>query len=151
MEGDSNPLSQKDGTTGAGQFLQATGVSVEGRGVVLMGPSGSGKSQTALELMALGARLISDDGIWVATGPRLIRPDSAPDLIEARGIGLLSVDPLQAAPLLLAVDLERAESDRLPPRRMCEIAGYQVPVIWAKGHSALAAVLYHYLRNHRME
>ena len=40
--------------------LHATCVAMEGRGVLIIGPSGSGKSELALALMAHGARLVAD-------------------------------------------------------------------------------------------
>ena len=43
------------------QLLHASTVAFRGRGVVILGASGSGKSALALELMALGAGLVADD------------------------------------------------------------------------------------------
>ena len=61
--------------------LHATCVAVEGRGVLITGPSGSGKSSLALALMAHGARLVADDRVTLslregtlwATCPETIR------------------------------------------------------------------------------
>jgi len=67
---------------------------------MICGTPGSGKSTLALELMALGAELIADDGVLIdletapGTVPFLQRPDTATDLIESRGIGLLRAGPV---------------------------------------------------------
>jgi HPr kinase/phosphorylase len=70
-------------------------VEVYGEGVLLMGESGVGKSETAMELIKRGHRLIADDAVEIrrATGKRLI--GTAPDLIryymELRGIGVVDI------------------------------------------------------------
>ena len=87
--------------------------------------------------MAHGARLVSDDGVWVAptpSGPVVRRPDSAPPLIEARGIGLLNGGPIcPDAPLHLIVDLDRGESARLPPRRIVTFGTAEIELILGAG------------------
>lgn len=70
-------------------------VEVYGEGVLLMGESGVGKSETAIELIKRGHRLIADDAVEIrrGTGKRLI--GRAPDLIryymELRGIGVVDI------------------------------------------------------------
>jgi HPr kinase/phosphorylase len=72
-------------------------VEVHGVGTLILGPSGIGKSETALELIARGQRLVADDLVCVRReGPALF--GRAPDLIrhhmEIRGLGILSVEDL---------------------------------------------------------
>lgn len=132
-------------------FFHATAVAVQEKGVLILGPSGSGKSSLALALMAHGAKLISDDGVWVE-GVQLHRPDSAPALIEARGVGLLQAGPIcRRAPLSLVVDLSRPEPNRLPPRRRTSIHAQKVELILAAGQTTLAPTLLHLLRHGRAE
>ncbi|MDT8854509.1 HPr kinase/phosphatase C-terminal domain-containing protein [Paracoccaceae bacterium Fryx2] len=105
---------------GSELVVHASCVALEGRGVLILGPSGSGKSGLALQLMAFGARLVADDRtVLRRDGAGLVASCPAPlvGLIEARGVGLLRADPVAEVPLHLAVDLGQAESDRLPPRR----------------------------------
>ena len=70
-------------------------VEIYGEGVLLLGESGVGKSETAIELIKRGHRLIADDAVEIrrVTGKRLV--GSAPDLIrhymELRGIGVVNV------------------------------------------------------------
>ncbi|OAN79069.1 hypothetical protein A8B78_00290 [Jannaschia sp. EhC01] len=118
---------------------------------MILGPSGSGKSSLALALLAHGANLICDDGVWL-DGLDLTRPDGAPDLIEARGVGLLHAGPIcPRAPLSLVVDLDRAETDRLPPRRLVHLHNQKVELILAAGQVTLAPTLIHLLRYGRAD
>jgi len=83
-----------------GAEFQAHGalVEVQGVGILLLGPSGIGKSECALELVVRGHRLVADDvvrvrrdadGRLVGTGPELIR-----HYLEIRGIGIVHVPEL---------------------------------------------------------
>ena len=49
--------------------LHASAVALDGRGALLLGASGAGKSGLALRLMALGARLVADDRVLLRRGP----------------------------------------------------------------------------------
>ncbi|MDG4649052.1 hypothetical protein P6F26_11405 [Roseibacterium sp. SDUM158017] len=134
--------------------LHATGVAVEGQGIVIRGAAGSGKSCLALRLLDRGAVLIADDGLWIDTGdaPFVERPDTATDLIESRGVGLLRAGAVCGrAPLAIAVDLDRAEPERLPPRRVITTGAAERPLILGAGHPALAEALVHMIRHGRSE
>ena len=118
--------------------VHATCVAIAKRGLLIVGPSGSGKSALGLALMALGAQLVSDDrtelcnkaGILVAQCPAPIR-----GLIEARGLGLIRAQTLASAKIALVVDLGQTETHRLPPHRntsLCDVTcdlvlGQQTP------------------------
>jgi len=101
-------------------ILHATCVALDGRGVLILGASGAGKSALGLELMAYGARLVADDrtivtrqdDTLIATCPRAIH-----GLIEARGLGLLHADPVDYAEICLVIDLDQVSTERLPPKR----------------------------------
>ncbi|MBO6624410.1 MULTISPECIES: HPr kinase/phosphorylase [Rhodophyticola] len=131
-----------------------TAVSLQGQGVLLLGPSGSGKSALALMLVAHGADLIADDGAWVSVRDgtlMLSAPPEAPAMIEARHVGLLAVDCARApVPLRLAVDLGRDDTRRLPPRRKVAWAGASAELIHGAGQPTLWAVLIQYLRGGRV-
>ncbi|ABD53455.1 HPr kinase/phosphorylase [Jannaschia sp. CCS1] len=137
--------SARDGTR---LFFHASAIVVAGKGALILGPSGSGKSSLALSLIALGAELISDDGVWVDPDrAQLQRPETPPPLIEARGVGLLRAGPIcKSAPLSLVIDLSREESQRLPPRRMAALPDQKVELILARGHKTLAPIVFHLLR-----
>lgn len=141
------------GGGGASIWLNATGVALDGHGIAILGAPGSGKSSLALALLALGASLIADDGIWLDMSPPLLRrPPQARDLIEARGIGLLRAGAtVERAGLALVVDLDRAEPHRLPPRRYVATAGTLHPLILGAGHNTLAPALALMVRHGRAD
>ena len=77
-------------------IVHASCVAWKGRGLLIGGPVGSGKSSLALQLMAFGADLIADDRTALSAdrdGPPVAAP-VAPiaGLIEARGVGILPAD-----------------------------------------------------------
>lgn len=111
--------------------LHASAVAIGGRGLLILGPSGSGKSALALELMAMGAGLIADDRVCVTRRGDAVIADCPPALkgrIEARGLGILNAVPAGPTPLALVVDLGRDEPERLPPWRQTEVAGVTLPL-----------------------
>ncbi len=70
-------------------------VDVYGEGLLLMGDSGIGKSETALELIKRGHRLVADDAVDIKLIGENILIGSAPEIIryymELRGIGVINV------------------------------------------------------------
>jgi serine kinase of HPr protein (carbohydrate metabolism regulator) len=117
--------------------LHGTAVAIEGRGVLLRGRSGSGKSDLALRLVDGGAKLVADDqvrlerrgdGLWVSAPPGI--PEALRHKIEIRGLGIASLPGLAEAPLALVVDLEPGLSpERLPTARNCQYLGLSLPLI----------------------
>lgn len=73
-------------------------VEVYGEGLLLVGDSGVGKSETALELLKRGHRLIADDAVEIRKLSNASLVGTAPDLIrnyiELRGIGIINVAKL---------------------------------------------------------
>ncbi len=104
---------------------------------MLIGPSGAGKSALALELIGLGAALVSDDLTRVsadAGGLRAHVPAKMADMIEARGLGLIRVPSLPeggTVPVRLVVDLAQVEDQRLPPSRpVTFVAKHPIRTVW---------------------
>ncbi|MFH5773933.1 HPr kinase/phosphorylase [Paracoccus sp. NGMCC 1.201697] len=129
-------------------ILHASSVEVSGRGLLILGASGSGKSSLALSLMALGGVLVADDRTRVCLQQgRLIAdcPEAIRGRIEARGVGILAADYAGAVELTLAVDMGRAEPERLPPRRHLAVLGVDLPLVLGQGRGHLASVLRQYL------
>jgi HPr kinase/phosphorylase len=128
--------------------LHASAVAFEDKAALITGPSGSGKSSLALELIALGARLVADDGVLLRLAPdgRVLAraPEAIRGLVEARGVGLLRADPVDDIALALVVDLSRTEKDRLPPERTTHLLGVALPLLHkvASPHFAAAIRLY---------
>jgi hypothetical protein len=118
--------------------IHASAVLIGARAVLIRGPSGSGKSRLAWDLIAAApahvpfARLVADDRAFVEArhGRLLLRP--APEiagLLEVRGLGIrrLPYEPVAVAGLV--VDLGAADADRLPAREAMAtvIAGITLP------------------------
>ncbi|WP_147110803.1 HPr kinase/phosphorylase [Tateyamaria sp. syn59] len=111
--------------------LHASAVAVDGRGVLIRGASGSGKSSLALQLIGLGATLIADDQTELnlgASGILLSAPATIRGQIEARGVGILRAETV-TAPLHLVVDLDVVETKRLPELHQTLILGQSCPCI----------------------
>ncbi len=127
--------------------LHASAVAFGGRAALLIGPSGSGKSSLALELIALGGVLVADDRVTLERregGLWLDAPDVLRGRIEARGVGLLTI---RAAPARagLVVDMGKVEAARMPDARSIMLAGVDLPLIHKVESPAFAAMLRVYL------
>lgn len=132
--------------------IHATCVSCDGRGLLITGSSGSGKSALALQLIALGASLVSDDRVnltqtdtGIVSGP----PDEIAGLIEARGVGVLNAPFVCNVPVHLVVDMDKVETDRLPQFRTFEIGGFKLPLVHKSDSAHFAPALMLYLSDGR--
>jgi HPr kinase/phosphorylase len=134
--------------------VHASAVLVGARALLIRGPSGSGKSRLALELMEAGrngvlpfVRLVADDRVYLeAAGGRLLAcpAELLAGLIEVHGIGIRRVPYEACAVVGLVVDLAAADADRLPAvgKRRTEIEGILLPrLAVAAGISALPGAL----------
>ncbi|APL94601.1 aldolase [Sphingobium indicum] len=114
------------------ETLHATSVAIDGRAVLLCGPSGMGKSDLALRLIDRGAVLVSDDytRLLEIEGRLFARaPDRIAGMMEVRGLGLVDMPHADNAPVALAVDLSDAV-ERMPPQTVQRsIAGVDIPVV----------------------
>lgn len=114
------------------ETIHASCVSIWGRGLLIGGRSGLGKSDLALRLLDRGALLVSDDYTLLRrTGTALFA--SAPDTIggrmEVRGIGIVEWPRVDQVRVSLYLDLE-AEVVRLPdPVQTRLFAGIRVPTL----------------------
>jgi HPr kinase/phosphorylase len=96
--------------------IHASCVAIGGKGVLILGESGAGKSDLALRLIDEGAKLVADDRVelYAAQGALCARaPKSIASLIEVRGLGVIAVPCRKSIALALAVKLG-AMSKRLP-------------------------------------
>jgi len=120
--------------------LIATRLGERWRGALIEGPSGSGKSDLALRMLARGYRLVADDRteLWTADGRLFGRaPDALAGLIEVRGQG---IEPVMALPLAEVVLLVRCGApERMPEPQSAELLGISLPVVTIAALEASAA------------
>jgi serine kinase of HPr protein (carbohydrate metabolism regulator) len=98
------------------ETLHASTVALDGRAVLICGPSGSGKSDLALRLLDRGFTLVSDDQTIVRKdGGRLIAsaPPTIHGKLEIRGIGIVEMETVDDVPVALCVELA-SDIQRIP-------------------------------------
>ena len=132
------------------ETVHGTTVILDGVGVLLRGPSGSGKSDLALRLIDGGACLVADDQTVVERcGGRLeaCAPHPLLNKIEIRGFGVVTLPRECTAPsgdIGLVVDLVESPAaiERMPVREMVEISGVVLRCLrlWPFEASAAAKV-----------
>jgi serine kinase of HPr protein (carbohydrate metabolism regulator) len=112
-------------------LLHATCVAVGGRGVLITGPSGGGKSDLALRLIDRGGVLVSDDQTVLAVeGERLMAaaPATIAGQIEVRGLGIVAMPQRSPMPDSHLIELG-ASVERMPEPRRRSLCGIAVPAI----------------------
>lgn len=112
--------------------LHATCVAVEGVGVLLRGPSGSGKSDLALRLIDGGAELVGDDQVLVKAKDGHLIASAHPNLsglLEVRGLGILSIPHRPSVAVQLIIALGGQAPERLPEPQHEEIQGISLPLL----------------------
>ena len=120
-------------------------VEVYGEGILLLGDSGVGKSETAIELLKRGHRLIADDAVEIKRVSATTLVGRAPEIIrhyvELRGIGIVDVRRLfgmgavkETEKIDLVINLEPWENGKMYDRlgldeETTDILGIKVPSI----------------------
>jgi len=118
-------------------------VEVYGEGVLILGDSGIGKSETAVELIKRGHRLVADDAVEIKRVSAVTLVGSAPETIrhymELRGIGIIDVRRLfgmgsvkNTEKIDMIIELEQWESGKMYDRwgmdeKYTDIMGIKIP------------------------
>ncbi len=144
-------------------------VEVHGEGVLLLGDSGVGKSETAVELVKRGHRLVADDAVEIKRVSDISLLGSAPDIIrhfiELRGIGIIdvknvfgvgAVKNMEKIDLIINLEIwqDKKQYDRLGlTTEYTEILGIKIPslTIPVKPGRNLAVVIEVAAINHRQK
>lgn len=134
--------------------VHASAVKVGERAVLIRGPSGSGKSRLAFDLILSGragqlppAVLVGDDRVRLDTagGELLVSAvKQLAGLIEIRGLGIRRCDFVTEAVVGLVVDLAAPDAERLPSPEALQISisGVEIPRIpVGEGFSPLPLVV----------
>jgi serine kinase of HPr protein (carbohydrate metabolism regulator) len=123
--------------------LHGTVVAWHGRGVLIRGQPGAGKSDLALRLIAMGALLVADDQVMLMrTGESVhaAAPTVLAGLLEVRGVGLCRLPYLPAARVALLLDLVSGDAmERLPDIETEEVLGLPLPVTRLRAFECSAA------------
>lgn len=117
--------------------LHATCVEINGKGVLLTGKSGSGKTELALHLINLGAQLVADDQVILDTQTlQASCPPVLRDKMEMRGVGIIPIQTKTATHIDLCVQLcPRSQTERFPLQSL-EVEG--IPAVRLPGHDITA-------------
>ncbi len=127
-------------------LVHATGIFFDGKGILLKGPSGSGKSDLALRLMTLGAELVADDYVEVTRNKNdrlmMATPENIAGMIEVRNVGILAVpfQPMAEIDLVLCLvaqdEIHRLE--RLPEAKTITLEGGNIQCLDFYAHEISA-------------
>ncbi|HBE15732.1 MAG TPA: HPr(Ser) kinase/phosphatase [Ruminococcaceae bacterium] len=144
-------------------------VEVYGEGILLIGDSGVGKSETAIELIKRGHRLIADDAVEIKRVSKKSLVGSSPEnirhFIELRGIGIINARRIfgigavkVSEKIDLVINLELWNSKKVYDRmgmddEYMEILGIEIPVVTipVKPGRNLAVIIEVAAMNHRQK
>ena len=128
--------------SGEVERVHATAIAVGDRAALIRGSSGSGTSDLALRCLGLGpsalvrdtVKLVSDDQVVLKHEGSRLRASAPPQLrgkLEIRGLGILEVDAITEANVVLIADLVRdGPIERFPdPWPFAQILGFDVPLV----------------------
>lgn len=114
------------------QPYQATCVVIDGRGMLIEGEPGTGKSSLALALMDRGAKLVGDDSLLIEArdGKLWAHPHPATEgLLEVRNLGLLPRPVLQETAVTLVLRLDDTAPRFIDAAEICTILGVPLPQV----------------------
>lgn len=109
---------------------QLTCVAIGGRGLLIDGPPGSGKSSLALSLIERGALLVGDDGVSLSRSDGRIFASPASQtagLIEVRNVGLVTLPYAEDVPVSLLLSLDTEAPRFVEEAETAELLGTTLP------------------------
>ena len=111
---------------------QAGCVAIDGRGVLIEGPSGSGKSSLALALIDRGGILVGDDGVMLAERAGALWAAPHPNtrgLLEVRNLGILPFAPVEESRICLLLRLDPDAPRFIDQAERETIEGVDIPAL----------------------
>lgn len=128
----------------ASQTVHATCIAVGSQAILLLGESGSGKSDLALRLIDRGASLVSDDQVVLHKKNNTIvasPPANIKGLLEVRGVGIVKLANRSSAVVRMAVELtEKADVERFPEPEFYDCMGLRIPKLCLYPFEATSAI-----------
>ena len=121
--------------------MHSSSIVLDDNGVLILGDSGSGKSDLALRLIDNGATLISDDVSICKKNLNniyLYCPAETKGLLEVREIGIVTVPFVERIKLKLVVNLKSKKNERFPEDNYLKILGIKIPLINIDGKNSSA-------------
>lgn len=115
--------------------IHTTCIAINGKGVLIFGAPGSGKSDLALRcIMNKNAVLVADDrtNIDIREGHVIAScPANIKEMLEVRGVGICKLPALDFCKVKLVVELVKGYQDmeRLPKPQFYEIGGIKIPLL----------------------
>ncbi len=134
--------------------MHGSAVALDGKGLLIIGASGSGKSATALALIGRGAKLVSDDQVDLTLEKSRVVAHVRKDFegwIEARGVGILQVPHVRSQTIDYVLDMDQTELHRLPPMRHHCVLGCDIALIHGRENPGLVDALDALLRGGRLK
>ena len=111
-------------------LVHASCVALDGKGALLRGAPGAGKSDLALRLIEGGATLVADDQVALTSSGEILLaapPARIAGLLEVRGIGIVSMEFVHQCRIRLVVDLVQPDTvERMPAAATVELCGHRI-------------------------
>ncbi len=123
--------------------VHSSSIVLDDNGVLIMGDSGSGKSDLALRLIDNGATLISDDVTICKKKINeiyLFCPIATKGLLEVREVGIITVPFVEKIKLKMVVKLTNENLNRIPKKKFYKILGLKIPLLMMDGRNSSAVV-----------
>jgi serine kinase of HPr protein (carbohydrate metabolism regulator) len=127
----------------AQQMIHATAVAINNQGIIIVGPSGSGKSDLAIRLIDRGARLVSDDQVLTSRQEDFVilnAPASIAGKIELYSVGIFDIPFVSDVRLDMIVQLTD-DAERYPMDVQLELLlGMHISSIKLDGRTSSAPI-----------
>jgi len=114
-----------------GIVRQSSCVALDGRGILIEGPPGSGKSSLALALIDRGASLVGDDAVTLKVRNGELWASPPPNIagkLEIRNVGIVDL-PTVEAPVALILVLDAQAPRHIDRPDMAIIEGRDLPLV----------------------